>query len=271
MVTIEPSKTQRLYLLLKDQILSGSFPPGHRLPSEPSLATQHQLSRVTIRRALDGLEREGLIRRQPGAGTFVLDTSPRKSVVGDLSNMLAHIVEMGRTTRVRLVSFRYAQASNAVAEALRLEPGATVQHAVRVRYIDDAPFSHLTTFVPERIGRNYSEAELASMPLLALLERSGIVVDRAVQTVTATLAGPEIAAELQIEIGSPLLAMTRVVYDSQGRGVEYLAALYRPDKHSFQMEMTRTGVGAERRWSPKSNAMMPAGGRRPARDARRRP
>ncbi len=250
MVAIEPSKTQRIYLLLKEQILKGMLPAGHRLPSEPKLAASHQLSRVTIRRALEGLERDGLIRRQPGAGTFVLDSSPRKGVIGDLSNMLAHLVAMGRATRAKLLAFSYLNPPPGVAEGLKLEPGEQVQHSVRVRYIDDTPFSHLTTYVPERIGVTYSEADLSSTPLLSLLERSGVVADRASQTISATLAGPEIAAALQVEIGSPLIAMTRIVFDDEGRGVEHLSALYRPDLHSFQMEMIRTGIGAERRWSP---------------------
>ncbi len=253
MVAIEPSKTQRIYLLLKEQILKGAIPAGQRLPSEPALAVSHKLSRVTIRRALEGLERDGLIRRQPGAGTFVLDGSARKGVVGDLSNMLAHLVAMGRATQAHLLDFGYSIPTPAVAEALKLDPGERVQHSVRLRLIDETPFSHLTAYVPERIGSTYSEDELATTPLLTLLERSGVVADKASQVVTATLAGPEIAGLLRVEIGSPLISMTRVVFDDRGRGVEYLAALYRPDLHTFQMEMTRTGIGAERRWSPVSS------------------
>lgn len=271
MVAIEPSKTQRLYLLLKEQILSGALPPGHRLPSEPSLATQHSLSRVTIRRALDGLARDGLIRRQPGSGTFVLDTSPRKSVVGDLSNMLAHLAAMGRASTVKLLAFRYATPPLPVAEALKLRDGEKAQHSVRVRFVDGTPFSHLTTYVPDRIGRHYSETELAATPLLELLERAGIKAERASQSISATLAGPEIAASLEVEIGSPLLAMTRVVYDAEGRGVEYLAALYRPDQYAFQMELTRTGLGPDRQWSPLANSFTSASGRRSAGHSRRRP
>lgn len=257
MVATEPSKTQRIYLLLKEQILKGVVAAGQRLPSEPQLASAHRLSRVTIRRALEGLERDGLIRRRPGAGTFVLDNSSRKGVVGDLSNMLAHLVAMGRATRAKLLDFSYGLPPQKIAEELKLEPGERVQHSIRVRLIDETPFSHLTTYVPERIGVTYSETDLASTPLLSLLERSGVVADRANQTISATLAGPEIAEILQVEIGSPLIAMTRVVLDEQGHGVEYLSALYRPDLHSFQMEMTRTGIGAERQWSPVSSVSRP--------------
>jgi GntR family transcriptional regulator len=249
-VAVEPQKTRRIYLLLRDRIQSGAVAPGARLPSEPDLARAHGVSRVTIRRALDGLERDGLIRRQPGAGTFVLGADGRKTVVADLANMLAHLVEMGRATRVKLLAFGYERPPQTVAEALKLGSGERTQRSVRVRYVDDAAFSYLITYVPERIGLTYSEADLASTPLLALLERSGVVTERASQTIGATLAGPEAAEALGVEVGSALLSITRTVYDSAGKGVEHLAALYRPDRYAFQMELMRIGRGPQRRWSP---------------------
>ena len=121
---------------------------------------------------------------------------------------------------------------------------------MRVRYIDGAAFSHLTTWVPERIGVTYSEADLATTPLLALLERSGVSTERASQTIGATLAGPETAQALQVDVGSALLSLTRTVFDEDGRGVEHLQALYRPDRYAFQMELMRIGRDGARRWSP---------------------
>lgn len=251
----ETSKTHRLYLLLKERITSGAVAPGERLPSEPALAAQHNLSRVTVRRALDGLAQEGLITRAAGAGTFVAPAAERAPMVADLSNVLAHLVEMGRNTRVRLLAFSYGIPPAAVSRALRLAAGERTQHSLRVRYLDDAPFSYLSTHVPERIGVTYSEADLAARPLLELLEQSGVVAHKADQTISATLAGPEAAEALGVEVGSALLAMTRVVLDREGRGIEHLSALYRPDKHAFHMELTRTGGGAARRWQPSA---MPA-------------
>jgi GntR family transcriptional regulator len=244
--TVDPSKTRRLYLLLKERITSGAAAPGSRLMSEPALAEYHGVSRVTIRRALRGLEREGLIRRQPGAGTFVLGPGGSKTIVGDLGNMLANLVEMGRTTEARLLAFGYDTPTAEVADSLRLGPGERVQRSVRVRYVDGLAFSHLVAHVPERVGAGYTEADLASTPLLALLERGGVINARATQT----LAGPDVAEALGVAVGSPLLAMTRVVFDDRGGGVEHLAALYRPDRYTFHMEMIRIGRGPERRWSP---------------------
>jgi GntR family transcriptional regulator len=260
-----------LYLLLKERITSGMLVPGEQLPAEPSLAATHQMSRVTIRRALDGLARDGLIVRQPGAGTFVRAKTPDQVFVGDFSNLFQSLINMGRSTRVKLMSFGYVVPPAPVAEALGLDRDGRAQHSIRVRYMDDEPFSYLSTYVPEKIGVSYTEGELSTTPLLALLERSGIVAAAADQTLSATLAGPETARALMVEIGAPLLSLTRIVRDADGRGIEHLSALYRPDKHQFHMALTREGEGADRHWRPAANPVNTSTGRRGVSPRRRRP
>jgi GntR family transcriptional regulator len=267
---IEPSKTHRLYLLLKERITNGSLLPGEQLPPEPSLAATHEMSRVTIRRALDGLARDGLIVRQPGAGTFVRSKHPERAFVGDFSNLLQSLIAMGRSTRVRLLSFGYVIPPTPVAEALGLDREERAQHSIRVRYMDDEPFSYLSAYVPERIGVSYSEDDLATTPLLELLERSGIVTAAADQTLSATLAGPDTARALSVEIGAPLLSLTRIVRGAEGRGIEHLSALYRPDKHQFHMALTREGEGADRHWRPAANPVNAQTDRRGVSSRRRR-
>lgn len=260
--SLEPLKARRLALMLRERIASGEIPPGARLASEPALALQHGVSRVTVRRALDSLAAEGLIDRRVGAGTFVREAEAPKPIVADFANMLTHLVEMGRRTGVRLISFAYGTPPEAIAQALGLTAGERTQRSVRVRLIDGQPFSYLTTHVPERIGLTYSESDLASVPLLTLLERSGAAVERASQAISATLATPDVAEALGLDIGSPLLSLTRVVFGPDGRGVEHLHALYRPDRYSFQMELHRAGADGDRRWSP-----VPSHSVQPGRDA----
>jgi GntR family transcriptional regulator len=247
---VEPFKARRIYLLLRDRISSGALAVGERLPGEPDLAAGHGVSRVTIRRALDQLVAEKMLERRPGVGTFVCAPASLGSTVLNFSDVFSHLKEMGRSTEVRLLSFGYLVPAAQVAAALGLGPGERAQRAVRVRMIGAAPFSYLTTHVPEQVGETYSEADLASQPLLSLLERSGVVVGRARQSISATLAGPEVAGLLQLEIGAPLLSLTRVVEDEAGRAVEHLHALYRPDRFTFEMQLQRTGALGERRWSP---------------------
>lgn len=246
---VEASKARQIYLLLRDGIASGRLSQGGALPGEQALATTHRVSRVTVRRALAELEREGLVSRRRGAGTFVLGDCGEQPIVADISDVLANLAAMGRKTAVRLLAFDYREAPAPVARALNLKPGERVQGSVRVRLIDGLPFSYLVTHVPERFGVTYSEADLASQPLLSLLERSGVKVGRATQDVTATLAAPEAAAALEVAIGSPLIGLTRTVYDTAGAGVEHLSALYRPDRYTLRMEMERKLSAGARRWS----------------------
>lgn len=254
MVGVEVPKTRQVYLAVRESIASGGFDAGDPLPGEQALAATHHVSRITVRRALAELEREGLIDRRRGAGTFVNRREVAKPVIADLADVLRNLVEMGKSTDVRLLAFGYLEPPPPIVEALRLSPGERVQRSVRVRIIEGKPFSYLTTHVPERIGVTYSEPELASQPLLALLERSGVAVDRATQEISAVLASPEVAGALDVDIGSPLIALTRVVYDGGDRGVEHLHALYRPDRYAFRMDLERAGGGGARHWSPVMNS-----------------
>jgi len=104
--------------------------------------------------------------------------------------------------------------------------------------------------VPEDIARSYDETELATQPLFRLLERSGVTIDGAHQSVTAALSAPDVAEALAISAGSPLLSLKRTVWDALSRGVEYLSALYRPDLFRLEMTLSRVGADEARHWEP---------------------
>ncbi len=246
---LETGKAWQVYLLLRERIVGGVLRAGSKLPGETALAVTYGVSRVTLRRALDQLANERLIDRRPGAGTFVQGEGAGPVLHADLSDVVAHVRTMGRHSTVRLLQFGYGPAPADVADALGLPPDAPVQRSVRVRLIDGGPFSFLVTHVPEAIGTTYSEGDLASTPLLELLERSGVVATQARQTIGATLAGPDVAAALEVAVGAPLLSLTRVVLGSDRTGVEHLHALYRPDRFSFQMDLQRTGARGQRSWN----------------------
>lgn len=250
-VAPEGGKSRRVYLLLREEISNGAFPPGSLLPGENRLAETYDVSRVTIRKALEVLAAEGWIEKRLGAGSVVLDRRDQnRGLSADLASLMPQIVEMDRTTTARLLSFSYGAAPAPVAKALRLDPGVQVQTAVRVRSVDGQSFSHLTTYVPEQIAANYDEADLATQPLFRLLERSGVEIDGAQQSVTAALATPDVAEALGVAVSSPLLSLKRTVWDASGRGVEYLVALYRPDLFRLDMTLSRVGAGNARHWEP---------------------
>lgn len=237
----ETHKTRRVYLHLLDQIRSGQIPAGGKLPSEAALGETYGVARTTIRLALELLVEEGLVEKRTGSGSYVRQTKSTQSPIhGDMANAIMELRRMGRATSVSVVEFGYLLPRPDVAEVLRLAPGEMVQRAVRVRAAEGLPFSYLVTQVPAEIGKTYTEAELAAQPLLDLLIRAGQEPVSATQEVSAVLAGPEMAAALDTETGSPLIALTRVVRGPDGAGIEHLQAYYRPDRYRLYMELTRS-------------------------------
>lgn len=244
------AKAKQVYLVLRDRILSGAAGFGTKLLTENELAEFHGVSRVTVRRALGELARERLIERRRSVGTRVIYRPSPAPITADISGVLADLADMGRRTAVTLLAFDYVPAEGAVAEALGAGRDQLLQRSVRVRAVDGVPFSYLTTHVPESVSVTFTKQELASRPLLELLERAGVKAEHARQRISAGLAMPDVAEALDVRTGSPLIELIRVVYDQAGRGVEHLHAFYRPDRYAFEIDLVRSGAADTKAWSP---------------------
>ncbi len=240
----------QIYLILHDKIMSGAFSADATVPGEQELMRQFAVSRITAKRALDELAANGLVVRQRGKGTRVIASASAEPVRIGVEGLLENLLEMGLKTEVRLREFGYVPASPDVARALGVAPGEMVQRAVRSRAVKAQPFSYLITYVPEAIGRTYSKRDLAARPLLALLERSGVRIGSADQTISATLADTEVAPVLEVEMGAPLLRIRRIVFDQSGRAVEYIVGLYRPDRYQHRLKLDRVHEPNRNSWSP---------------------
>lgn len=238
----------QIYLIVREQIADGSIGSDTNVPGEQELTRLYGVSRITAKRALDELAAEGLVVRERGRGTRVRSAPATPPFRASIEGLLENLLVMGLKTKVVLLEFGYSGAPAEAAAALGSAIGQTVQRAVRIRHIDGAPFSHLTTFVPEAIGRTYSRRDLASQPLLSLFERSGVRVSRADQVITAKLADAQFARHLDVAVGSALLKITRIVRDQHGRPVEFITGLYRPDRYQYAMSLSRVQDRSQPLW-----------------------
>uniref|UniRef100_UPI003B52B846 GntR family transcriptional regulator n=1 Tax=Roseovarius indicus TaxID=540747 RepID=UPI003B52B846 len=238
----------QVFLLLQDRINAGAYADGERFPTENELIAMLNVSRITIRRALQELSSRGLIVRERALGTRVVNPRTVTRLVAGVEGMLENNRRLGRSTTVRLLRFEYVQPPLDVAKLLEVNETDEVQRTERVRSIEDIPFSYAVTFVPEQIGRTYSREEIAKEPLLHLLERSGVRVSHARQTISAQAASIPVARALLIGAGAPLLRTVRTVFDESNRPVEHIEVLYRPEYFAYEIELERTGVTRDRQW-----------------------
>jgi GntR family transcriptional regulator len=242
-------KYHQIYLLLCEQLAEGRFADG--LPGEFALVEEFGVARVTVRRALEKMAADGLISREPGRGTRPIRPQVASIAQGahevhgvqraHLGGLLENLVSMGLRTSVKVIDVQTVTASASVANALQLQAGDAVQKAVRVRSTREGPLSHITTYVPADVARQFGRRELARKPILVLLEEAGVQVGRAHQTITARLADATLAQHLDVSVGSALLAVRRLVYDANERPVQWLHGLYRPDRYAYEMQLSRVG------------------------------
>lgn len=238
---LTPPLYHQVYSVLRNRVMTGDYPKDAPIPGEHELARDFDVSRVTVRKALDVLERENLIRRVHGSGTFanpIPSFEPHASIRGfrDMADWIM------KSTKVRMLDFAYVEPPPDVRKALGLAEGAAAQRSVRVRSIEGTPIFHLTAYVPEDIGRTYSRSDMRVKPLTELLRRQGIVFTAVDQVVTAVLAQPREAEALGIAIGAPLLSIIWVMKDQSGRAVQHSTCLARPDMYHLQTNLSDSAV-----------------------------
>jgi len=229
-------KHHQVYLLLLEKLRNGAFADG--LPSEHALMAQYQVARVTVRKALARLAEEGLIERRPRLGTRPTANSMSLADM-KLAGLLGNLLQANLNLKVQVLLYKQVPASNVVRAALNLAEEVGVLKSVRLRSNAVGPVSHVTTFTPLEFARAIKPDR--AEPLLVQLRESGVEVGRAKQRISAHLADAPVAPLLGIEVGSALLAVSRIFFNKQEQPVQFDIGLYRPDRYQYEMELSDHG------------------------------
>lgn len=234
----------QIFLQLRGEIDSGQRAFGSRLPTEQELSESFGVSRITARRALDELAQAGLVARKQRVGTIVTFRPPAKPIEGDIDQAMESLIAFGRATQVKLIELETVTAAPPISDILQVDPGSPLLRVVRVRWRDDEPLSHYISHVPAALGIKLTRRALNSnkTPMLALIKDAGIKIGAADQIITATLADATLASLLRVDIGSPLLRVSRTVYDSDKRPIQYIQAHFRPDRYQIRLDLHRVTI-----------------------------
>jgi GntR family transcriptional regulator len=238
----------QVYVVLQQRIREGEWSSDAAMPTEQEFAAKFGVSRVTIRKALNMLQAEKLVLRQQGRGTFALPPA-RNNQRANFSGLLENIVDFEFHTKVRVLAFAKVTLPGHVARLLECRPGAIGLEIVRVRSDSEAPFSHTTCYLPEPEADLVSRESLGNRTVIATLAAAGVIAATAEQRLSATIADVDVAKLLRLDVGAPLISMTRVVRNEQGRPFELIRALYRPDKYEYRVNLARERGGDAPRWT----------------------
>lgn len=218
---------------IKELILDGTIPPGAKLEDELSMASRLGVSRPTARRALQSLVDLRLVVRKRAVGTIVAPKEIHRQV--KLSSLYDDLKDSGQTPTTKVISYEEVEASQEIAEDLRLEEGQTVIKVVRLRLANGEPLAIMTNYLPSEVAP--TEKELRSGGLYDAMRSHGHEVVSASQTISARKASSEEAEILQESRGAAILSMRRIAYNQSGVPIEIGDHVYRASRYRFTVSL----------------------------------
>ncbi|SDQ41281.1 GntR family transcriptional regulator [Thermostaphylospora chromogena] len=212
--------------------LTKSLPPGSALPPERTLAIRFQTSRTTVRQALAELVIEGRLIRIQGKGTFV--AQPKVAQVLQLTSYTGDLRSAGLEPDTKILEINYITADETLARRLAINAGGRVLRIHRLRLANGEPMSIDTTHLSaRRFPRLRRELEGHSSLYETLRNAYSVELADAEETIETVLATPYDARLLGVDVGLPMLLLTRHAFDSDGNPVEWAQSLYRGDRYKF--------------------------------------
>ncbi|MGZ3239218.1 MAG: GntR family transcriptional regulator [Burkholderiaceae bacterium] len=224
---------------LREHILNGQYQAHTQLPAESELSNIFSVSRITVRQALSDLQKEGMIFKIPGKGTFVSKPKAIQALTR-LEGLSEAMSRNGHEIFNQVMSHVTVAASSEVAQHLRLSAGAPVTEIKRIRHFNREPLSVETTYLPENIGDRLRGEDLATRDIFLILENDfGIALGHADLQVDATVSDATLSQALRVAQGSALLRIERLTHTADGVPLDFEYLHFRGDAFQYRLQVSR--------------------------------
>jgi len=215
--------------------------PDAAIPSERELMTAYDVSRATVRKAIDSLVADGLLHRIHGKGTFV--ARPRLESRLHLASFSQDMRRRGLTPSTRLLDVELDEPPADVAKALDLSTDGQAWRLDRVRLADGQPIALENGWYPRSLLPGLDRHDLGGSLYELLADVYDLSIDSAEQTLWGETADAAMARRLDAPVHTPLLVFRRVSY-AAGRPLEYVVSRYRGDRYQLHMSLGRDDLGS---------------------------
>ena len=222
---------------LLGQIESGELVPGDRLPPERELSRKLGVNRMTLRKALQMIEGQGLLVRQQGVGTYV--SKPKIERKADhFISFTKGMERRGFVPGAKVLLLEQRPAKVSVAQQLQLAVSAPIYYSHRLRFVNSEATMLERFALPAHRLTDFESHDLANRSLYEVLETEyDIIVQQAHQSLEAVSATEYEAELFDIDLGAPLILEQRLTLDQNGTPIEFARDLYRGDRFKFVTEM----------------------------------
>jgi GntR family transcriptional regulator len=232
----------QIYLQLRDEILSGQRFYGSAMPTEQEVSAMFDVSRITARRALTELAEQNFVARKRRLGTRVTFQSPAKPLEANIDQAVDSLLVFGRSTKVKVLEIVEEEAAPAIASAMKLQSGARIIRAVRLRFLEATPLGYIVSYVPADFAKTITRRNLEQKPILQLLDEAGCKAAQAQQTIGAMIADQGLSQMLEMESRAALLRISRTVFDAAERPFLLTFAHYRADRFNIRLDLQGVAI-----------------------------
>jgi GntR family transcriptional regulator len=230
----------QLRQLLERAVADGVLATGEQIPTEASLCERYEVSRTVVRQALSDLERTGLVTRLKGKGTFVAEPKVSEFVAQSLTSLHEDLSARGERLETKVLRLEVEPVSPHVATMLDLPESEQIVLLERLRFLRGEPLVVTTAYMPYSICAPILDLDMSDRSLFETYEQElGLKLHRGSRSIEARVANGEVAQNLGVPEGAPILAFSGVTYLDDGRPVEYFIGLHRGDRSRFETELFR--------------------------------
>ncbi|WP_053363386.1 GntR family transcriptional regulator [Bacillus sp. FJAT-27251] len=223
---------------IQKQIDSGDLKPGESLPTEREYAENLNISRMTVRQALNQLVNNGYLYRVQGKGTFVAECKIEKPLTG-ITSFTEDMMARGLEPSSKLLHFELIPATPDVANQLQIKENSPVYEIKRIRLADHVPMAIEINYISANLVKGLTE-KIVNQSIYAYMEdQLNLRIEQAIQTIESSLAEPNEAQLLQMKDGAPLMRIQRTAFLYDGTPAEYVLSAYRADRYKFTVHIHR--------------------------------
>lgn len=223
--------------IIRDGIENGTWLPNTPIPSERELSSIYDLSRMTVRRAIDRLVAAGMLYRANGKGTFVSEPKVKFRALS-LVGLREQTINLGYSPSAKLLGVERILATPKIAGVLQVQPDEPLFYIERVVYGNNIPLGLHRSFIPVERCRDLDKTDLSNISLYSILRKEyGIQINRASETLETTLATPRESLLLGVSDGAPMFLLRITLFDSDEKPIEYVKVVFRGDRVQLSLDV----------------------------------
>jgi len=239
---IEINSSKAIYKQLIDifteNIETGAWPVKSKILSEKEICEKYGVSRITARKTIDELAKDGLVEKVQGKGTFIKDRKRYEQKLNNVYRFRDNLSKQGVETIVEMKGFAIIQADDKLSEVFKIEPGSDLFKIERLFVSHDKPYARETSYIPRILCQDLSEEQVKSDGLYKSLNSYKIFPDKAIEQLRIAHMSEALSKEMKRKNGDAYIGLDRTTFDNTVV-VEYTTSSVCGDMFEYTVELNK--------------------------------